>query len=181
MGADVVMAAALRGEDRVGWDVWGQCWTEWMGSGVRGRSSVRGVRGWYVPVEVVDEEMAVGSGTVVSVRVRLVAVGLDAGRYRGAVAMRRRQWWEVLRIERRCLQQVVVMMVGESERAEEVSVGRELLEDWDERGQAGGEGFGGLGWIRGMRELWCSEQKDERQKAEVMFEEKERDVVFDRG
>jgi hypothetical protein len=87
VGADVVMAAALRGEDRVGWDVWGQCWTEWVGSGVRGRSSVRGVGGWYVPVEVIDEEMAVGSGTVVSVRVRLVAIGLDAGRYRGAAPL----------------------------------------------------------------------------------------------
>ena len=93
----------------------------------------------------------------------------------------RRQWWEVLRIERRCLQQVVVTMVGESERAEEISVGRELVEDWDERGQASGGDFGGFGWVRDMRELWCGEQRDERQKAEAKFGKQEGDVVYDRG
>ena len=151
-----------------------------MGRGEQGRSSVRGVRRWYVPVEVMDEEMVVRSGTVVSVRVRLVAIGLDAGRYRGAVAMRRRQWWEVLRMERCCLQRVVVTMVGESERAEEISVGSELVEDWDGRGHADGGDCGGLGWVREMRGLWYGEQKVEREKAEATFEEKERDVVFDR-
>ena len=101
---------------------------------MQGRSSVRGVRRWYVPVEVVDEEMAVGSGTLMSVSMRLVAIGLDVGRYRGAVSMRRRQWWEVLRMKRRCLQQVVVTMIGQSERKEEISIGSELVENWDGRG-----------------------------------------------
>ena len=45
---------------------------------LEGRSSVR-VWGWYVPVEVTDERMRSGSGTVLTVRVRLVAIGLDAG------------------------------------------------------------------------------------------------------
>ena len=200
VGGDDEMAAALWGDDRVGWDVWGQCWREDKFRVLEGRSSVR-VWGWYVPVEVTDEVMGGGSGTTLTVRARLVAIGLDAGRYRGALKMAKRQWWGSVEMSRQRLRGVQVTTVGDREEAVVVSDGGELVDEWDGGVLCGGVKGGDSGWVSEVRAIWEREQRWKAEKveadvaagvqdavpwwrasrAELFFEAEERDVVYERG
>ena len=200
VGGDDVMAAALWGDGRVGWDVWGQCWREDKGRVLEGRSSVR-VWGWYVPVEVTDEVMKGGSGTTLTVRARLVAIGLDAGRYRGALRMAKRQWWGSVEMSRQRLRGVQVTTVGDREEVVVMSDGGELVDEWDGGVLCGGVKGGDLGWVSEVRAIWEREQRWKAEKveadvaagvqdavpwwrasrAELFFEAEERDVVYERG
>ena len=163
VGGDDVMAAALWGDDRVGWDVWGQCWSGAKGRGLEGRSRAR-VWGWYAPVEVTDERMLSGSGTVLTVRVRLVAIGLDAGRYGGVLKMAKKEWWGSVEMSRQRLRGVQVATVGAREETVLVSVGSELVDEWDGRVTGGGMRDGGdLGWMCEVRRTW---ERELRWKAE---------------
>jgi hypothetical protein len=200
VGGDQELAAALGKWGWTGgswWDVWAQDWeglvkagsTGWEeGEGdllQEGAVDEGGCAGWYCPVVVEGESMGRTGGTVLQVRLVLVAVGWDAGKFVGAVRLAGCREWRLAGMKRRQLRAAVVGRV-EAGGVVELVAGAELLEEWDhgpgddEGTEWRAEAMEGLAQRRRQMAGGRGGSKEDEDEDEGEDEE-DRDKTYDRG
>ena len=91
VAADGDWMARLRGRNREGWSVEEHNWVGSECPAVPGHGLRGAVIGWYLPVQVVDEEKLNRGGVRVVMTTRGVAVGRTAGGFDQAVGARSRR------------------------------------------------------------------------------------------